>query len=113
MKDLYYWFQKVDQLAISVSKDTELVGFVLKEVEDGIGRVAVLEGLGEWIRGKVYTCLLGIVGQSGVENGLKAGRHGTSGRWWAGEGDSCLISISGGGGRQDPLFQISTLLQTI
>jgi hypothetical protein len=94
MKDLYYWLQTVDQLAISVTIGTELLGFVLEEVEDSIGRVAVLEGLGEGICGKVYPCLLGIVGQSGIENGLKAGRHGMSGCWWAREGDSsCLLSV--------------------
>ena len=93
MKDLYYWLQTVDQLAISVPKGAELLGFVLKEVEDSIGRVAVLEGLGEGTCGKVYPCLLGIVGQSGIENGLKAGRHGMSGWRWAREGDSsCRLS---------------------
>jgi hypothetical protein len=32
MKELYYWLQTVDQLAISVSIGTELLCFVLKEV---------------------------------------------------------------------------------
>jgi hypothetical protein len=42
MKDLYYWLQTVDQLAIYVSIGIELLGFVLKEVKDRIGRLAVL-----------------------------------------------------------------------
>jgi hypothetical protein len=32
MKDLYYWFKTVDQLAISISIGAELLFFVLKEV---------------------------------------------------------------------------------
>jgi hypothetical protein len=92
MKDLYYWLQAVDQLAISVPIGTELLGFVLEEVEDSIGRVAVLEGLGEGICGKVYPCLLSIVGQSGIEDGLKAGGHGTSG-WQRVREGGVLVSL--------------------
>lgn len=78
MKDLYYWFQAVDEFAISISVGTELFCFVLKEVEDGIGRIAVLEGLREGMCGQICLCLFGIVRQSGIENRLKAGRHGAS-----------------------------------
>jgi hypothetical protein len=43
----------------------------LKEVDDGVGRLAALEGLGEGICGEVYLCLLSIFHQGGIENGLK------------------------------------------
>ena len=75
MKDLYHWFETVDQLAISISIGAELLCFVLKEVQDGIGSLAVLEGFGEGICGEVYPCLIGVVRQGSIEDGLKAGRR--------------------------------------
>ncbi len=61
MKHLYYQLKTVDQFAISIVICLELVCFVLKEVEDVVGRVTSLEGLDKGICGKVYTCLFGIV----------------------------------------------------
>jgi hypothetical protein len=87
MKDLYYWFKIVDQLAIFISIGVELLGFVLKEVENGICRMAVLDGLGEGICSEVYPCLFGIVRQGSFKNGLKAGREGRCRR----HGDVCRV----------------------
>ena len=73
MKDLYNWFKTIDQLSISIAIILELLCSVLKEVEDGIGRIAVLERLGGRMCCEVYFCLLGIVGQCGIKNGLEIG----------------------------------------
>ena len=73
MKDMYYWFKTVDKLAISIAICLELVCFVSEEIEDGIGGVAILEGLGGGMCSEVYACLFGIVGQGSIENGLKVG----------------------------------------
>jgi hypothetical protein len=73
MKDMYYWPKTVYQLSISIAICLELVCFVSKEIEDRIGGVATLEGLGGWMCSKVYACLFGIVGQGSIENGLKVG----------------------------------------
>jgi len=43
VKDLYDWFETVDQFSISVTVCLELLGFVCKEVEDAFGRVRILE----------------------------------------------------------------------
>ena len=76
MKDLYNWFKTIDQLSISIAIILELLCSVLKEVEDGFGRVAVLECLGGRMCYEVYFCLLGIVRQCGIKNGLEVGRGG-------------------------------------
>ena len=76
MKDLHNWLETVDQTAISVAILLELVCFVLKEIEDIIGRLAVLELLGKRVSGKVYPCLVEIISQGSIENGLKVGRGG-------------------------------------
>jgi len=76
MKNLYYGLKIVDQFAIAVTIGLELLCFVLKEVEDVVGSVAILEGLGGRVCGEVYACLFGVVGQRGIENGLKVGRGG-------------------------------------
>jgi hypothetical protein len=74
MKYLYNRLKTVYQFAIPITICLELLCFVLKDVKDRIGRVAVLEGLGRGMSGKVYARLLGIIGQGGVEYGLKVGR---------------------------------------
>ena len=61
MKNLYYWFKAVDQLAIAIPICLELLCSVLKQAEEGIRSVAVLKVLGESIRSKVYSCLFGII----------------------------------------------------
>ncbi len=61
MKNLYYWFKAVDQFAITIPICLELLCSVLKQVEEGIRRVAVLKVLGDGIRSKVYSCLFGII----------------------------------------------------
>jgi hypothetical protein len=76
MKHLYYGLKIVDQFAISIAVCLELLCFVLKEFEDVVGRVTILDGLGERTCGEVYACLFGVVGQRGLENGLKVGRGG-------------------------------------
>ena len=43
MKDLHNWLETVDQAVISVAILLELIRSVLKEIEDIIGRLAVLE----------------------------------------------------------------------
>ena len=47
MKDLHNWLETVDQAVISAAILLELICFVLKEIEDIIGRLAVLELLGK------------------------------------------------------------------
>jgi hypothetical protein len=76
MKDLHNWHETVDQAAISVAILLELVCFVLKEIEDIIGRLAVLELLGERVSDKVYPGLVEIVSQGSIEDGLKVGSGG-------------------------------------
>jgi hypothetical protein len=73
MKDMHKWFETVDQLSISIAAILELFRFDLKEIEDVIGRLAGLERLGERAVGEVYPGLLEVVGQCGIENGLKVG----------------------------------------
>ena len=74
MEYLYKRLETVHEFAIPIAICLELVCFVLKDVEDRIGRVAVLDGLGGGMNGEVYGCLSGIIGQGGVEYGLKVGR---------------------------------------
>ena len=62
MKNLDNWSKAVDQLVISVAEVVELVYFFLKELEDSIGGLAILEFLGKWILGQVYSSVLAIVG---------------------------------------------------
>ena len=93
MKYLHNWSEAVDQLVISVSGVLELVYFFLKELEDGIGGLAILEFLGKWILGQVYSSVLVIVGQGCIENDIKVGRgdhcrgHGTERRCLPAQGD--------------------------
>ena len=54
--------------------DLELLGSLLKYVEEVISRVTVLKVLGEGLCSKIYACLFGVVTQSGIEKGLKVGR---------------------------------------
>ncbi len=74
MKDLNNWFERIDQLAISITIIPEFLHFVLKEFEDGISGLAVLEGFGKWILGQVYPSMCAVVSQGYVENELKIGR---------------------------------------
>ena len=76
MKYLYNRLETVHQFAIPIAICLELICFVLKDVEDRFGRVAILEGLGGGMSGEVYAGLFGIIGQGGVEYGLKFGRGG-------------------------------------
>ena len=76
MKYLYNRLETVYQFAIPIAICLELICFALKDVEGRISRVAVLEGLGGGMSGEVYACLFGIIGQGGVEYGLKVGRGG-------------------------------------
>jgi hypothetical protein len=73
---LHNWFETVDQAAISVAILLELGCFVLKEIEDIVGRLAGLELLGKRVFGKVYPSLVEVVSQGSVENGLKVARGG-------------------------------------
>ena len=88
MKDLHNWSKAVDQLVISVAEVLELLYFFLKELEDGIGGLAILEFLGEWILGQVYSGVLAIVNQGCIENDFEVGRgdccrgHGTERNCW-------------------------------
>ena len=75
MKYLYNGFKTVDQLSIPIAIRLELLCFVSEEIKDGIGGVAILEGLGRGMCGEVYACLLCIVGQGSIENILKVGRR--------------------------------------
>jgi hypothetical protein len=76
MKNLYNWSKAVDQLVISVAEILELLCLFLKEPEDIIGGLAILEFLGRWTRilGQVYSGVLAIVSQGCIENDFKVGR---------------------------------------
>jgi hypothetical protein len=74
VKNLDNWSKAVDQLVISVAEVVELVYFFLKELEDSIGGLAILEFLGKWILGQVYSSVLAIVGQGCIENDFKVER---------------------------------------
>jgi hypothetical protein len=80
MKDLYYRLETVDQLAIPVTISLKLLCFVPKDVENCVGGAAILESLSRGMYGEVNSCLFGIFGQCGIENGLKIGRGGHCGR---------------------------------
>ena len=75
MKDMYYRFKTVDQLAIPIAICLELLCFFCEEIKDGISGVAILEGLCRGMSSEVDACLFGIVGQGSIENGLKVGRE--------------------------------------
>src|SRR6266852_7978667 len=88
MKNLHNWSKAVDQLVISVAEFLELLYFFLKELEDSIGGLAILEFLGKWILRQVYTGVLAIVSQGRIENDIKVGGgdyrrgHGTERKCW-------------------------------
>jgi hypothetical protein len=73
MKNLYNWSKAVDQLVISVTELLELVHCFLKEFEDILGRPAILEFVGKWRFGEVYTSVLAVVSQGRIENDVKVG----------------------------------------
>ncbi len=60
----------------------------MKELEDSIGGLAILEFLGKWILRQVYTGVLAIVSQGRIENDIKVGGgdcrrgHGTERKCW-------------------------------
>ena len=87
MKDLYYRFKTVDQVAIPITIRLELLCFVFEEIKDRTGGVAILEDLRRGMCSKVYAYLFGIVRQRSIENGLKVRRRVRGRRhWWLAEG---------------------------
>ena len=86
MKNLYYWFKTVDQVAIPITIRLELLCFVFEEIKDRTGGVAILEDLRRGMCSKVYAYLFGIVGQRSIENGLKVRRVRGRRHWWLAEG---------------------------
>jgi len=74
MKDLYYGFKIVDQVAIPIAICLELLCFFSEEIEDRIGGVAILEDLRRGMCSEVDARLFNIFGQRSIENGLKVGR---------------------------------------
>jgi len=74
MKDLYYGFKTVEQLAIPIAICLELFCFVSKEIEDRIGGVAILEDLRRGMCSEVNPRLFGIFRQRSIKNGFKGGR---------------------------------------
>ena len=74
MKDLYYRFKTVYQLAIPIAICLELLCLVCEEIDDGIGGVAILEGFRGGMVREVYVCLFGIIGQRSIEDELNVGR---------------------------------------
>ena len=73
MKSLNYRAKAADQVPIAFPIVFELACFVLKQVENRLGRVATLKFVGESIICDIYPCLLGIIGQS-IEKELKIRR---------------------------------------
>jgi len=61
MKDLNYWLKGIDQLAIPIAIFLELDCFVLKHVEEVVGRATVLKVLSAGMCSEIYSCLFGIV----------------------------------------------------
>jgi hypothetical protein len=61
MKDLNYWLKEIDQFAIPIAIFLELDCFVLKHVEEVVGRAAVLKVLGGGMCSEIYSCFFGIV----------------------------------------------------
>ena len=82
MKDLYYRFKTVDQVAIPITIRLELLCFVFEEIKYRTGGVAILEDLRRGMCSKVYAYLFGIVGQRSIENGLKVRRGVRCRRHW-------------------------------
>ena len=76
MKESYYGLKSVDQFSIPVAICLELVCFILKKSEDGIGGVASLEGLGEGMCGEINIRSFRIIGQGSVEDRLEIGSGG-------------------------------------
>jgi len=74
MKDLYYGFKTVDQLAIPIAICLELLCFFSEEIEDRIGGVAILDDLRRGMCSEVNARLFGIFGQRSIKNGFKGGR---------------------------------------
>ena len=68
MKDLHYGLKTVDQFTISIPVGLKLFCFVSKDIENCVGGAAILESLDGGMRSEVYSCLLGIFGQGGIEN---------------------------------------------
>jgi len=61
MKDMHYRLKAIDQFAIPIAIFLELDCFVLKHVEEVVGRAAVLKVLGAGMCSEIYSCLFGIV----------------------------------------------------
>jgi len=61
MNDLHNWVETVDQLVVSIAIIFEFLCFISKQLEDDIGRLAVLELLSKGVYGKIYPSLLDIV----------------------------------------------------
>ena len=74
MEDLYYGLKAIDQFTIPIAICLELLGLVLKHVEEVVSRLTVLKISGVGIRGKIYSGLFGIVVQCGVESRLEVRR---------------------------------------
>ena len=93
MKNLHNWFKVVDKLVISVAEVLEFLNFFLKELEDVIGGLAILEFLCKWILRKIYSGELAIVSQGCIENDIEVEvrrgdycrGHGTEKAWLRGE----------------------------
>jgi hypothetical protein len=99
MENLHNWPKVFEQLVVSVAEILKFLYFFLKELEDSIGGLAILECLGKWILGQVYSSVLAIVSQGRVENDFEVGRgdhcrgHGIERKCWlrrAMEGDTEL-----------------------
>ena len=70
MEGLYYGFEAIDQFVIPIAICLEFLRSLPKRIEEVVGRVTVLKVLSEGLCSNVYTCLFGIVRQSGIEKGL-------------------------------------------
>jgi hypothetical protein len=64
MEESDYRAEAVDQFAMPFPISLELVCSVLKQLKDSIGTVTILKPISERIFCEVYSCLVGIVGQS-------------------------------------------------
>jgi len=75
MNRRHYRIKTVDELAISLSILLELLRLISEQLKYVIGRIAGFELVGERVLGRIDPNLLGIVGQSSIENVLKRRRR--------------------------------------
>jgi hypothetical protein len=73
MKDVHSWVQP---LCITALRLIELLGLLLKHIENAARRIAGLEPVSEWVLKKILLCALFVCFQCIIENWFEVGRCG-------------------------------------